>query len=455
MYGPSSKPMPIDKRMTTPRLSSRGQVVVLFLVMLPVLLGIAALAVDVVYAFTVKAALVTAVDAAVLAGSRDIVNGSSSVAATVDRTFRENLPTGYLATGAPSYTPNPPVIVSETDGSQSISLVGSATSPTFFMNLFGYRGIPVKAYSKASRRDVNVVLVLDRSTSLDMAHAWDDVQAAAKTFVQQFDDTRDKIGLVSFGSSSKVDFAPRTSFRTSLVNLIDGMHPLADNRTNSALGMYYAYSALRALNDTTSENIIVHFTDGQSTAFPGQFDVKKTGSNPKCPASPQEGSFFTGQTGGAVHGIFQFQPPTSTSHDYTVINGCGLDTSGSNGPSLLTGGFRDSWIPAVGPPVSVYGDARVNPNAVGNGDTVIKIGDNMLVNVAKNARRDPLKMRIYTIGLGGWEGPPKEDVLRRVANVSPYTDPDEPVGMYVYAPTQSQLAEAFRQVASSISRLVQ
>jgi Flp pilus assembly protein TadG len=455
MCGPSSKPMTSDRQMTASRRTRRGQVVVLFVLMLPVLLGFAALAVDVVYAFMVKAALVTAVDSAALAGSRDIVNGSSAVAATVDRTFHENLPTGYLATGVPTYSPNPPVIVNEADGSQSISLVGSATSPTFFMGLFGYRGIPVKAYSKASRRDVNVVLVLDRSTSLDKAHAWDDVQAAAKTFVQQFDDTRDKIGLVSFGSSSKVDFAPRTSFRTSIVNLIDGMHPLSDNHTNSALGMYYAYSALKTLNDTTSENIIVHFTDGQSTAFPGLFDVKTTGTT-KCDKSPKEGTLFTGQKGGNVSGIYQFlPPPSSTGRDYALISGCTALTS-SNATQLIPGGLRESWTPAVGgPAVSVRGAAYVDLTDVGDGQTVINIGDNMLVNMAGIARRDPLKMRIFTIGLGGWEGPPKEDVLKRVANVSPYTNPDEPVGMYVYAPTQTQLAEAFRQVASSISRLIQ
>jgi hypothetical protein len=455
MCGLSSKPMSRDKKMTTRRLGSRGQVVVLFLVMLPILLGIAALAVDVVYAFMVKAALVTAVDSAVLAGSRDIVNGSSAVTATVDRTFHENLPTGYLAIRQPSYSPNPPVIVNESDGSRSVSLVGSATSPTFFMSLFGYRGVPVRAYSKASRRDVNVVLVLDRSWSLQAAGAWNDVQSAAQTFVQQFDDARDKVGLVSFGSSGKLEFAPRTAFQTTLRSLIGSMHPFSGSRTNSALGMYLAYSALKTLNDTSSENVILHFTDGQSTAFPGQFDVKKTGSNPKCTGAEveKEGTFFTDQTGGSVQGIFKLQP--ASSQDYEVIPNCGLKTDGSNGPALVPGGFREFWRPAVGPIVRLTGNAHVDLKRVNDGDNIISIGDNMLVNMAQNARQDALKIRIYTIGLGGYQGPPKEDVLKRVANVSPYTNPDEPVGLYVYAPSQTQLAEAFRQVASSISRLVQ
>lgn len=53
---------------------------------------------------------------------------------------------------------------------------------------------------------------------------------------------------------------------------------------------------------------------------------------------------------------------------------------------------------------------------------------------------------------GGSE-PPNEDVLKRVANVEPYTVSGQPVGLEIFAPTQSQLMEAFREVASSISRL--
>jgi Flp pilus assembly protein TadG len=214
----------------------RGQVLVLFVVMLPLLLGFVALAVDVVYALMVKAALVTAVDSSVLAGSRAIVNGSAAVADAVDRTFHANLPDGQLVVGQPSYAPNPPVITTESDGSRSISLVGSAQSPTFFLGLFGYRNWNVKAYAKAGRRDVNIMLVLDRSGSLVDAGAWGDVQAGAKFFVQQFDDVHDKVGLVSFGTNSLVDYSPQTSFKTPLVNLINNMQARHGNDTNSPPG---------------------------------------------------------------------------------------------------------------------------------------------------------------------------------------------------------------------------
>jgi Flp pilus assembly protein TadG len=441
--------------------SRRGQVLVLFAVMLPLLLAFVALAVDVVYAFMVKAALVTAVDSAALAGSRAIVNGSAAVAAAVDRTFHANLPDGYLIKGQPSYAPNPPVITTGADGSRSISLTGTARSPTFFLGVFGYSGWDVKAYAKAGRRDINILLILDRSGSLVDAGAWDDVQAAASFFVQQFDDTHDRVGLVSFGTNSRVDYSPQTSFKTPVVNLINNMEARHGNDTNSPMGMYLAYDALRTLNDASAENVIVLFTDGRSDAIPGQFDVRTTGANPKCTSTPKDGVYMTGNSGGPVYGIFTIQPTFSPgtwpTPDYSLIGGCtGLNSSGSNGPQLLTGGFRDSWIPPIGPPVSVLrtatGGSAVDLNNTTNGVNLINMCQNMLLNLAQAARQDPLRIRILTIGLGDEI---QESVLEGVANVPPYTMNGQPVGQYVHAPDHTQLLDAFRQVASNISHLVQ
>ena len=87
-----------------------------------------------------------------------------------------------------------------------------------------------------------------------------------------------------------------------------------------------------------------------------------------------------------------------------------------------------------------------------DGTNVLRISENMMLNVAQSARLDPLTIRIMVIGLGA-------DVdtatLQRVANVSPYTVPGQRVGLYAYAPNSTQLMNAFRQVASSIAHLVQ
>jgi Flp pilus assembly protein TadG len=451
------------------RQSRRGQVLVLFAVMLPILLGFVALSVDVVYAFVVKAALVTALDSAALAGSRAIANGPDAVAVVVDRAFHANLPDGHLIQGAASYTPNPPVVILEADGTRSISLVAEARSPTFFLNVFGYSGWPVKAYAKAGRRDVNVMLVLDRSGSLVAADAWDDLQAAASFFVQQFSDTYDKVGLVSFGTNGRVEYAPQTSFKTPLVNLINNMQAREGNFTNSALGIYLAYNELRSLNDPTRENVIVYFTDGLSTALPGNFDVRVSSPPPSpltCRDPEVEGVFYTGRYGGSVYGIFTLQPtaPLGTwpDPDREILSPglCNQSSGGSNGIKLLNPArFRDRWIPSIGPAttVMVTGINPVDLGNINNGNNLINMAENMLVNVAEIARQDPLRIRVMAIGLSDPADPASidEDVLRRVSNVPPYSASGQPVGLYVPASDQTGLQNAFRQVASAISHLIQ
>ena len=195
----------------------------LFVVILPLLLGFVALAVDMVYAFMAKAALVTAVDAAALAGARAIVNlpvDPSAVQDAVDRTFHANLPDSYIVAGAPSYVLS--AVTVEADGSRSITVRGTARSPSFFSGVLGFSGWNVGAFAKGGRRDLNIMLVLDRSGSLVDAGQWDDVQAAATFFVRQFDEAHDKVGLVGFGTNARIDFAPKTNFRTTAPSLLTG-----------------------------------------------------------------------------------------------------------------------------------------------------------------------------------------------------------------------------------------
>jgi hypothetical protein len=438
---------------------------VLFVVILPLLLSFVALSVDVVYAFMVKAALVTAVDASALAGSRAIVNGDAAVGAAVDRTFHSNLPDGYLVKGAPSYVRSG--IITETDGSRSITVTGTAKSPSFFMGVLGYNGWDVSAFAKGGRRDINIMLVLDRSGSLVDAGAWDDVQAAANFFVGQFDDAHDKVGLVGFGSNSKLDFAPRIHFRTTaptLLTTISNMQSRHGNATNSSLGLYLAYDALRTLNETSRENVIVFFTDGNSSAFPGQFDVRTTGS-PRCTPTPRDGVFLASSGGEQVYAIMTQQPTSAPgtwpTPDYALISGCnGLNSDGLDNTDVLSGAFRATWVPSIGTappvPVSVLGLNPVTLSSTSNGTNVLRMSENMLLNVAQSARLDTLKIRIMVIGLGGTSTDPVDTAtLQRVANVAPYTVSGQRVGLYVYAPTSTQLMSAFRQVASSVSHLVQ
>ena len=75
-------------------------------------------------------------------------------------------------------------------------------------------------------------------------------------------------------------------------------------------------------------------------------------------------------------------------------------------------------------------------------------------------RQDPnLAVVIYTIGLGDPSSgaPPDEEFMKRVANdpSSPSFASGEPVGLYVFAPNNTELNQAFARVASEILRISQ
>ena len=70
------------------------------------------------------------------------------------------------------------------------------------------------------------MLVLDRSGSMNGGTgfnpgptSFDDLQYASKEFVGNFDNNRDRLGLVSFGTASAVDRVPATGFKPALPGL--------------------------------------------------------------------------------------------------------------------------------------------------------------------------------------------------------------------------------------------
>jgi hypothetical protein len=91
------------------------------------------------------------------------------------------------------------------------------------------------------------------------------------------------------------------------------------------------------------------------------------------------------------------------------------------------------------------------------GRNIKAVADNLSVNTAARARRDPdVEATIYAIGLGGGAYPADDELLRMIANdpSSIAYNSSEPQGLYVYAPDASQLRTAFRRVASQVTRLI-
>src|SRR5690606_15644733 len=126
-------------------------------------------------------------------------------------------------------------------------VLGHVDSPTFFMRLMGWTHVPVTARGQSLRRDVILTLVLDRSGSMNRAPgsapgltAFDDLKTAALDFLNNFDNSRDQLGLVVFGTTTSLDFAPRTNFKSPITALINS-HVADNSGTNAPDALWTAY----------------------------------------------------------------------------------------------------------------------------------------------------------------------------------------------------------------------
>ena len=181
-------------------------------------------------------------DAAVLRATRSIGRGASEaeqqaeVERVVSLLFDANFPDGHL--GTKNITPGTPVLSpGARPGTREVAYSATVDVPTVFYRWFGGGDITISASSTALRRDVNMMLVLDRSGSMFRAlganpgpRAINDLKFAAELFVEKFDNSRDRLGLVSYGTTSNLDYAPATNFKTSMVGhirniLADGSEP--------------------------------------------------------------------------------------------------------------------------------------------------------------------------------------------------------------------------------------
>ena len=158
------------------------------------------------------------------------------------------------------------------------------SAPTYFMRILGVNSTTLTAAGMASRRDVNMVLVLDRSSS--MSAVMTPMKAAARGFVDKFAEGRDNVGLIVFGGSSVQAFpspsptGPVSNFKTAnptVDTLISQM--VNGGNTGTAQALWLAYQELVKRNEAGALNLIVFFTDGLPNGLVAEFNDPTTAKN--------------------------------------------------------------------------------------------------------------------------------------------------------------------------------
>ena len=307
------------------------------------------LSIDGAIVFWVKAKLSTAVDAAALAAGR---NPSANATTTAQQYVYANLPAAWMGT---SYSVAPTAVVDyPNSGTRRVIVTATATVPLHFLSIFGVKYSTVPASAASSRRNTNVILVLDRSGSMnatgpDGAVICNTMIASAETFVSYFADGQDRLGLITFQTWANVDFAFNTSFQSSSPNLDSYLSDLVCGaNTSSAMALNLAYTQIKSLGSAAyasngALNVIVFFTDGNPNGVTAVFPAKNQ-SDDRYYGNPEYGSPRTNLTGTMYNGM----PATTSQCQSSLPNAApGVLVQGSAGAATgLTHGIYQIPSPA-------------------------------------------------------------------------------------------------------------
>ena len=255
--------------------NERGFALIYIAVTMVALLLFTGLAIDSGRAYVVKAQLTKAVDGAALGAARMLNSGNPKDEAT--KIFKQNFASGYMATET---TTDPTTAANFFDlqtntstGVNVVTVTASVTMPTTFMKLANLNQVVVSSSGQATRRMVDLSLVLDVSSSI--ASKWPAVRDAARTFVSSFDANGDRIALVTYGNGAKVIDQMRATrgFAKSTV-VADIPQTLPGGSTAMVEGLYRGWDELRSVPAGTQSGlrVLVLFTDGASNSVPGFYD---------------------------------------------------------------------------------------------------------------------------------------------------------------------------------------
>lgn len=243
------------------------------------------LSVDVAVLYAVKARLQGAVDGAALAAARALTLGplsgqTAQAQQNAVNWFYANFPSGSWQTSNVVMSTSSVTVAQDPTVAQlrNVTVTATLTAPTYFMRWFNSNPVTVTASGKASRRDVVMMLVLDRSSSMT-ATACSQMKAAAKLFTGFFAAGRDKIGMVTFSDNFLVT-APTTNFQTVLgyqngfgsgTGAIDNIDCTGGAGTGSATAMSVAYNELYKANEPGALNVLMLETDGKPNTLTMNF----------------------------------------------------------------------------------------------------------------------------------------------------------------------------------------
>jgi Putative Flp pilus-assembly TadE/G-like/von Willebrand factor type A domain len=231
--------------------SESGQALVLCMVTLAVLLGCAAVAVDLGHAYYVKRSLQSSADAAALAGAQELPSGFSAAlkareysASAGNKNERSNVP------GVQTDVEVKCVAVAPCRPVNAVYVTESTDVEMFFAKVFGIDSLSVSARAAAcspcASRPLDIMLVLDRTGSMCMDHEGnsdpsctdlENAKEGVRTFLGLLDPALDSVGmsvLPPASSSSNRCATPPTNSTYNSTSSVYTVAPLRNDYKSAA-----------------------------------------------------------------------------------------------------------------------------------------------------------------------------------------------------------------------------
>jgi len=289
------------------RRGRRGSIFVMVTLAIPVIIGLVGLAIDGTICYIVQVELSASVDGAALGTGRMLanINQNNNLAQSIANDFlTANFRIGQGGVWGAKFNGTPTITADTISVTKTVYVNASVSIPLLFMRMFQQNSALISASGTATRRDARVILVIDRSGSMDTPYSGNPavlpaLKTYATTFTQSFTENADELGLVVYSNSGVVAYpsynatnkysqnltggscpgfcGPDTNFQDGTSN--DMVHQIANiqgqNDTNMGDGLALAYIELQKAHERdlaqnagvdTRDNYVVLFTDGVPNA---------------------------------------------------------------------------------------------------------------------------------------------------------------------------------------------
>ncbi len=394
-----------------------GQVLALAAALMVVLMLGIGLAVDLGYAYVTKANLSKALDAAALAGARNIPQGQTAAGNIAKSVFAANYQSSGRDVSQPTasvtWTTNP------TTGYSQINVSATTNINTFFARVLPqFQTLTVGSSAQSTRANVQMTLVLDRSGSMKKNDGYLALPIAVQTFLTYFSDSLDEVALASFASDATLDVGLKHTFTSAINAAVSGFDYTGGTYAQGGLLLAQAQESVNLPNTL---KVVVYFTDGWANT---NLDTLSCSPNPinygGCAPPEQAVNWCSGISFWFPSNPYPNNPPSCNSTSFRA------QQPGNSG--ALT-------------PTST-GQANIANDAMYR---AIQLANTMRAN----------NVVFYSIGLGDKIS---TTFLQQIANdpASPTFDSSKPQGMAVFATScpgtscVSDLQQKFQTVATDI-----